>query len=124
MAGVTQTLTYASGEFSAHSIPDPTSGRTEFSFATREPETISDLCVKSWISFSSSASLVAFCRPTVQHNRAQPVATLAAPIFDRHRHVAPIIGVSPLRAMTPEQINSLGHQEIDAVKAVSEESSQ
>jgi hypothetical protein len=57
-------------------------------------------------------------------HRAQPVATIAAPIFDRHRHVALIIAVSPLRPMTPEQINSLGHQVVQAARTVSEESSQ
>lgn len=40
---VPQTLTYASDELRARLIPELTSGRTAFSFATTEPETSSDL---------------------------------------------------------------------------------
>jgi alkylation response protein AidB-like acyl-CoA dehydrogenase len=40
---VPQTLTYASDEVRARLIPELTSGRTAFSFATTEPETSSDL---------------------------------------------------------------------------------
>jgi DNA-binding IclR family transcriptional regulator len=49
--------------------------------------------------------------------RAQPVATIAAPVFDRHR-VALIVAVHPLRALTLKNINSIGRRVMKATAAV------
>jgi DNA-binding IclR family transcriptional regulator len=42
--------------------------------------------------------------------RAQPVATIAAPVFDHHGHVALIVAVHPLHAMTLKDINAVGRR--------------
>ncbi|MGV0808748.1 IclR family transcriptional regulator [Mycolicibacterium setense] len=42
--------------------------------------------------------------------RSQPVATIAAPVFDAHRRVALILSVHPLRSMTPRQVDSTGQR--------------
>lgn len=42
--------------------------------------------------------------------KAQPVATIAAPVFDGHRRVALILSVHPLRSMTPRQVDSAGQK--------------
>lgn len=41
---------------------------------------------------------------------SQPVATIAAPVFDAHRRVALILSVHPLRSMTPRQVDSTGQR--------------
>jgi DNA-binding IclR family transcriptional regulator len=42
--------------------------------------------------------------------RAQPVATIAAPVFDQHRGVAMIVAVHPLRDLTRKRIDSIGRR--------------
>lgn len=42
--------------------------------------------------------------------KAQPVATIAAPVFDHHHRVALIVAVHPLRAMTTREIRSIGRR--------------
>ena len=41
---------------------------------------------------------------------AQPVATIAAPVFDEHRRVALILAVHPLRPLTAKQVEAAGVQ--------------
>lgn len=50
---------------------------------------------------------------------AQPVATIAAPVFDQRKHVALIVAVHPLRALTLTKINSIGRQVLRATAAIS-----
>jgi DNA-binding IclR family transcriptional regulator len=42
--------------------------------------------------------------------RAQPVATIAAPVFDHHRHVAMIVAVHPLQDLTRKRIDAIGRR--------------
>jgi DNA-binding IclR family transcriptional regulator len=42
--------------------------------------------------------------------RAQPVATIAAPVFDDHGRVAMIVAVHPLRDLTRKRIDSVGRR--------------
>ncbi|MDT5135256.1 MAG: hypothetical protein QOE41_4567 [Mycobacterium sp.] len=42
--------------------------------------------------------------------KAQPVATIAAPVFDHRHRVALIVAVHPLRAMTAQEIGSVGRR--------------
>jgi DNA-binding IclR family transcriptional regulator len=42
--------------------------------------------------------------------RAQPVATIAAPVFDHARRVAMIVAVHPLRDLTRKRIDSIGRR--------------
>jgi DNA-binding IclR family transcriptional regulator len=42
--------------------------------------------------------------------QAQPVATIAAPVSDHHRHVAMIVAVHPLRALTRKRIDAIGRR--------------
>ena len=41
---------------------------------------------------------------------AQPVATIAAPVFDGHGDVALIVAVHPLRPLTQRQIDTVGRR--------------
>jgi DNA-binding IclR family transcriptional regulator len=51
--------------------------------------------------------------------KAQPIATIAAPVFDHLERVAAIICVHPLRALTLRQINSIGRRLTTAATAAS-----
>jgi DNA-binding IclR family transcriptional regulator len=51
--------------------------------------------------------------------RAQPVATIAAPVFDRHSLVAMIVAVHPLQALTRKRIDSIGRRMVRATTAIS-----
>jgi DNA-binding IclR family transcriptional regulator len=42
--------------------------------------------------------------------RAQPVATIAAPVFDHHGHVPMIVAVHPLLDLTRKRIDSIGQR--------------
>ncbi|MFV8048469.1 IclR family transcriptional regulator [Mycobacterium sp. 48b] len=42
--------------------------------------------------------------------KSQPVATIAAPVFDAHGRVALILSVHPLRSMTARQVETAGHR--------------
>lgn len=42
--------------------------------------------------------------------KSQPVATIAAPVFDAHRRVALILSVHPLRPMTARQVDTAGQK--------------
>ena len=42
--------------------------------------------------------------------RAQPVATIAAPVFDHHGRVAMIVAVHPLQDLTRKRIDSIGRR--------------
>ena len=42
--------------------------------------------------------------------QAQPVATIAAPVFDRHGQVPMIVAVHPLRDLTRKRIDSIGQR--------------
>jgi DNA-binding IclR family transcriptional regulator len=49
---------------------------------------------------------------------AQPVATIAAPVFDHRHRVALIVAVHPLRALTLESIDSIGRRVMQAAVTV------
>lgn len=51
--------------------------------------------------------------------RAQPVATIAAPVFDAQRGVALILSVHPLRPMTSRQVETTGRRVRRAADRVS-----
>lgn len=50
---------------------------------------------------------------------AQPVATIAAPVFDHHGRVAMIVAVHPLQALAKRRIDSIGRQVARTATAVS-----
>ena len=47
---------------------------------------------------------------TTPPRRAQPVATIAAPVFDHHGRVAMIVAVHPLQALTRKRIDWIGRR--------------
>jgi DNA-binding IclR family transcriptional regulator len=51
--------------------------------------------------------------------RAQPVATIAAPVFNHRRRVALIVAVHPLRALSRRRIDSIGRRLMRATSALS-----
>lgn len=52
--------------------------------------------------------------------RKQPVVTIAAPVFDHRRHVALMVAVHPLCALSARQIQVIGKQLTDETTAISE----
>ena len=48
----------------------------------------------------------------------QPVATIAAPVFDHRHRVALIVGVHPLRALTRRQVMSIGRRITQETQAI------
>jgi DNA-binding IclR family transcriptional regulator len=54
--------------------------------------------------------LAEFTTIGLQPTGAQPVATIAAPVFDRNGHVALILSVHPLQTMTPRQVEVAGRR--------------
>lgn len=48
----------------------------------------------------------------------RPVATIAAPVFDRHHRVALILAVHPLRPRSAREIAALGHRLTKAANAI------
>lgn len=50
---------------------------------------------------------------------AQPIATIAAPVFDDAQRVTLIVCVHPLRALTPRRVESLGRRLVRTAGAVS-----
>ena len=51
--------------------------------------------------------------------QAQPVATIAAPVFDDRRRVAMIVAVHPLRALTRKRIDAIGRRTVAVTTAIS-----
>lgn len=51
--------------------------------------------------------------------RPQPVATIAAPVFDHRGRVAMIVAVHPLQALTRKRIDSVGRRLVRATAAIS-----
>jgi DNA-binding IclR family transcriptional regulator len=49
----------------------------------------------------------------------QPVATIAAPVFDHRQRVALIVAVHPLCALTRRQVLSIGKRLVDETRAIS-----
>ena len=49
---------------------------------------------------------------------AQPVATIAAPVFDRRRRVALIVAVHPLQALTRKRVDAIGRRVMRAANAI------
>jgi DNA-binding IclR family transcriptional regulator len=52
--------------------------------------------------------------------RAQPVATIAAPVFDHRGRVAMIVAVHPLQALTRKRIDSIGRRLVAVTSAISD----
>jgi DNA-binding IclR family transcriptional regulator len=50
--------------------------------------------------------------------QAQPVATIAAPIFDHHGRVAMIVAVHPLQALARRRIDSIGRRVVRVTAAI------
>lgn len=50
--------------------------------------------------------------------KAQPVATIAAPVFDPHGRVALILSIHPLRSMTARQVDTAGQRVMRAARAL------
>jgi DNA-binding IclR family transcriptional regulator len=50
--------------------------------------------------------------------QAQPVATIAAPVFDHRGRVAMIVAVHPLQAMTRKRIDSIGRRTVRVTAAI------
>lgn len=50
--------------------------------------------------------------------KAQPVATISAPVFDRRRRVALIVAVHPLQALTRKRIDAIGRRVIRATTEI------
>ena len=51
--------------------------------------------------------------------QAQPVATIAAPVFDHRGRVAMIVAVHPLQALTRKRIDSIGRRTVRVTAAIS-----
>jgi DNA-binding IclR family transcriptional regulator len=51
--------------------------------------------------------------------RAQPVATIAAPVFDHRGRVPMIVAVHPLRSLTRKRIDSIGRRVVRVTAAIS-----
>ena len=51
--------------------------------------------------------------------RAQPVATIAAPVFDHHGRVPMIVAVHPLRDLTRKRIDTIGRRMVRVTAAIS-----
>lgn len=54
--------------------------------------------------------------------KAQPVATIAAPVFDRRRRVALIVAVHPLQALTRKRIDAIGRRISQATATITSKS--
>jgi DNA-binding IclR family transcriptional regulator len=52
-------------------------------------------------------------------SRAQPVATIAAPVFDHRGRVAMIVAVHPLQALTRKRIDAIGRRLVTMTSAIS-----
>jgi DNA-binding IclR family transcriptional regulator len=52
--------------------------------------------------------------------RAQPVATIAAPVFDHRGRVPMIVAVHPLEALTRKRIDTIGHRVARAARAIND----
>jgi len=52
-------------------------------------------------------------------HQAQPVATIAAPVFDHRGRVAMIVAVHPLQALTRKRIDSIGRRTVRVTAAIS-----
>jgi DNA-binding IclR family transcriptional regulator len=50
--------------------------------------------------------------------QAQPVATIAAPVFDHHSRVAMILAVHPLQALTRKRIDAVGQRVARTAKGI------
>jgi DNA-binding IclR family transcriptional regulator len=50
--------------------------------------------------------------------QAQPVATIAAPVFDHRGRVAMIVAVHPLQALTRKRIDSIGRRMVHVTAAI------
>jgi DNA-binding IclR family transcriptional regulator len=50
--------------------------------------------------------------------QAQPVATIAAPVFDHRGRVAMIVAVHPLQALTRKRIDSIGRRTVRVTAAI------
>jgi hypothetical protein len=50
--------------------------------------------------------------------KAQPVATIAAPVFDHRRRVALIVAVHPLQALTRRRIDAIGRRMTQATTVI------
>jgi hypothetical protein len=51
--------------------------------------------------------------------QAQPVATIAAPVFDHHAQVAMIVAVHPLQALARRRIDFIGRRIVRVTAAIS-----
>ena len=51
--------------------------------------------------------------------QAQPVATIAAPVFDEHGRVAMLVAVHPLQALASRRIDSIGRRIVRVTAAIS-----
>ena len=51
-------------------------------------------------------------------HQAQPVATIAAPVFDHRGRVAMIVAVHPLQALTRKRIDSIGRRTVRVTAAI------
>ena len=51
--------------------------------------------------------------------QAQPIATIAAPVFDHRRRVAMIVAVHPLRNLTRKRIDSIGRRTVQITTEIS-----
>ena len=52
--------------------------------------------------------------------QSQPVATIAAPVFDPHRRVAMIVAVHPLEALARKRIDAIGRRVAGVTAAISD----
>jgi DNA-binding IclR family transcriptional regulator len=57
---------------------------------------------------------IGFLSDDANPRHAQPVATIAAPVFDHHGHVPMIVAVHPLQALTRKRIDTIGRRVVHA----------
>jgi DNA-binding IclR family transcriptional regulator len=79
------------------------------------PDHVRDITDQLLVEFTT----IGLLSDEISERRAQPVATIAAPVFDRRHRVALIVAVHPLRALTLKNINSVGRRVMQAAAAVS-----
>ncbi|MDT5092381.1 MAG: hypothetical protein QOH60_1744 [Mycobacterium sp.] len=83
------------------------------------PDHVRDITDQLLVEFTT----IGLLSDDVSQRRAQPVATIAAPVFDRRHRVALIVAVHPLRALTLTNINAIGRRVTQAAASVSTHSS-
>jgi hypothetical protein len=80
-------------------------------------------CAMNWTASLRVADPIGFLAVDDSAREAQPIATIAAPVFGLRQRVARIVCVHPLRALTSRQVSSIGRRLTRATGAISQPAS-